>query len=366
MGVQRLSSRHSIPYENIFERKLSAEQLKNIETRVQDELSRISSDVKTAENVLGESLDGKEPLEIIDSHGQDLRGLSRQKRFLEQFRSRVESQRQRVSIDERLQELLGKKLARTLEVVVLLLIAVVLAILIYESYHSYDLPSNTLFFLYVIDVAACAVFMFEFFLRMALADNKILFFKKNWIDFVSSIPIPPMFPVVTADANTWLRIVRAARVLRLVRGFRIAALLWRGVERIEHRTNARVLKWTILFVIGVIFIGGLALHFIEGQTQVYNQYVSHFGQSVWWSFNAVAIGGYADLYEPSFILTQVITAILLIVGLVAFGIFVATLTAIVIPKDTNTELIERVVKIEQLLKSSLAINASPSSKDDEH
>lgn len=251
---------------------------------------------------------------------------------------------------------------------VLVLIAVVLWIIIYETYHNYELPSNTLFYMFVIDVAACTVFMFEFFLRMALADKKLLFFTKNWIDFVSSIPIPPILPIVAVDANTWFRVIRAARVLRLVRGFRIAALLWRGVERIEQRADTHMLKWAVWSIIGVILIGGSALHLIESQTQVYDQYVSQFGQSVWWSFNAVAIGGYADLYEPVFILTQIITAILLIVGLVAFGIFVATLTAIVMPKETeltDRELIDRVAVIEQSLKKlSVDIGDIPRSKDD--
>ena len=250
----------------------------------------------------------------------------RQLAALPAFRRRLRDIQREVLILERMNYLLGKPTAQILRIVVLVLIFLVLGILIYEAFHNYNLDTRVLLMLYIVDLAACSIFIFEFFVRMLVAEHKWWYLRKHFIDLVSSIPIPPIFPL--GDTNTWFRVARAGRILRIYRGFRILSILWRGINRIEHRANVKILKRSVFVVLILIVVGGCAMHFIEGRVPSNNVYVTQLGQSIWWSFNTVAIGGYADLHKPQFMLTQIITALLLVIGLVVWGAFIATLTTL--------------------------------------
>jgi hypothetical protein len=53
-----------------------------------------------------------------------------------------------------------------------------------------------------------------------------------------------------------------------------------------------------------------------------------FAFSLWWSFNAVATGDFADMHPPAGPPLQVVTALLILSGLVVVSVFIATLTAV--------------------------------------
>lgn len=208
----------------------------------------------------------------------------------------------------------------------LVLIFLVLGILIFETLGSetiqrMDSAQNIFLTLFVIDATACSVFMVEFFLRMSVAQDKWWFWKSNWIDFVSSIPFPPG---ALLDANTWGRTVRLVRILRIWRAFRILSFTWRGMERLQQIMDVRLMKKSLVWSGVAILIGALGVYYLE---EPGDPAIASLPQSIWWSFNALATGGFADLYPPQSMVVQVITAGLIIVGLMVIGVFIATLSA---------------------------------------
>ncbi len=262
----------------------------------------------------------------IETYSENIRRIEFRLTQLAEARRKVYDSYQRILVREGMQRILGKRVHTCLDLTVLLLIVVVLFILFYESYRNYALDFESLRYLYLIDLLACTVFIYEFFLRLWVADNKVWFWKKNWIDLFSSIPIPPYFPV--ADTNTWFRTLRLVRLLKVLRGFRIASFLWRGLEQLENRANVRILKKSVVLLLLLIVVSGAGMQVMEGRAPSADRHVTEFDQGLWWSFNTVATGGFADLYKPQFILTQVLTAALLVGGIAVWGVFIAILANI--------------------------------------
>ena len=87
---------------------------------------------------------------------------------------------------------------------------------------------GTLWIFWIIDVICCAIFMANFFFEHRLAESKKWYWKHNWIDFITSIPLPPV-QVIAASQVGDLGIVRLGRLLRAVR-------ILTGAAIISHRT----------------------------------------------------------------------------------------------------------------------------------
>jgi formylglycine-generating enzyme len=66
---------------------------------------------------------------------------------------------------------------------------------------------------FVVDTFCCLLFLGNFFFELHQSDSRKWYWKTHWIDFITSIPIPPGL------GNTGL--IRAGRALRLVRMFRM-------------------------------------------------------------------------------------------------------------------------------------------------
>jgi len=87
-----------------------------------------------------------------------------------------------------------------------------------------------------LDTAICFVFLWDFFHRLYLAENKLKFFflKWGWVDLISSIPM--------MDSFRWGRIVRVFRILRSIRSAKFILrefadiCLFRDLEKVVHRT----------------------------------------------------------------------------------------------------------------------------------
>ena len=259
----------------------------------------------------------------FEKHHQQVRRLECHYNWLEASKRRIFNIRQRVIVRDGMRSVLGSRGCAIVEHAVLYLILVVLAILLYEMYHDYVLPEKVVWTLFAIDAAICSVFIGEFFLRLSKAEDRKWFWKSNWIDLASSIPIPP-FWLGVLDLNTFGRTLRLVRILRVWRAFRILSFMWRGMERLQQVTDVRLMRKSLLWAIGIILAGAIGIHYIEGQNDAHVASLPH---SLWWSFNTVATGGFGDLYEPKGILAQLITAALVIAGLVVMGVFIATLAA---------------------------------------
>jgi voltage-gated potassium channel len=179
--------------------------------------------------------------------------------------------------------------------------------------------------------------------------------KHHWIDFVTSIPIPGEAQL--ARFGRFARLARFARLLRLLRFARLFFFLWRGLDKLQDVVDVKVMKKTIRWTVFATFAGALLIYKVEGAIGLDNgdssqsNAVGTLGQSIWWSFTTVLTGGFGDIHNPTSVTGQVLTGMLVVIGMVLVGVFTATLTSIFVGErsdssDANMDQI--LIKLEEL------------------
>ena len=130
---------------------------------------RIHDDVASIRTELNSDLE-QHDVASFDKHHERVRQLEAQYNSLERMKRKVYATRQRVIVRDGMEKVIGARGRAVLERLVLFLIVAVLGILLYEMYHDYQLDTTITWTLYVIDAAACSVFIGEFLWRRKLAE----------------------------------------------------------------------------------------------------------------------------------------------------------------------------------------------------
>ncbi|MCY3737679.1 MAG: ion transporter [Gemmatimonadaceae bacterium] len=213
-----------------------------------------------------------------------------------------------------------------------------------------------LWIFWIIDVICCALFMANFIFEHRLADSKKWYWKNNWIDFITSIPLPP-FQIIAASGDLGIvrlgRLLRAVRILRALRLFRIALFFWRGMDHLSTTLDVRLLKRSLLYGLLSLVFGAIIFMGVERMDSG-----SGFGPSLWWSFTTLVTGGYPDIHNPETAPGKILTVFLVITGMVLVGVFTATLTSILVSDEDSLkaeELEEQVgivTKIQQEIQDT--------------
>ena len=271
----------------------------------------------------------------LEKMRRKLRLLNKEYQDLEDQYDRLYKMRQRRVLDDNLDRKLGEKRHKRIEYIVLSLIFVVLSLLTYDLFvtRTADHPLNpwTIFY---IDSACCVVFLVDFFFRLSQAEDKKWFWKNHWIDFVTSIPVPPASTGQLARFGRAGRLVRFLRLLRLVRVFRLFYFLWRGLDKLNDMFDVRMMKKSFKWGATIILIGALLIFKIEGEgTQQTG--IESIPLSLWWAFTTVVTGGFGDIYNPGSLLGQSLTGLLVIAGMILIGVFTATLTSLYVGEETD-------------------------------
>ena len=258
-----------------------------------------------------------------------MRHIKREHEELEDDRVRVYAARQQQIVRRNMVRKLGSEArADWLEHIVLLLIVLVLGLLFYDfAFAPSNEVSNRIF---IIDAACCTIFMTEFLMRLHSAEDRRWFFRKNWIDFVTSIPIPGQ-----AQAARFGRVARLARVLRvarLVRVFRVVFFFWRGMDKLQNVMDVKLMKRSLRLGIIVMFIGAFVIWVVEGKEHAE---VGSVAEGLWWSFTTVVTGGFGDIYNPETATGRFLTILLVVTGMILVGVFTATLTSLYVGDDSE-------------------------------
>jgi voltage-gated potassium channel len=246
-------------------------------------------------------------------------------------------------LEERVVARLGSRgWATALEASVLVFICVVLAMLVWEETLGRTAAPHLLRTLAYIDTAICAFFLWEFFWKMRLSGAPGWYFKRHWIDFVSSLPFALMHAEVLRLGRVarLMRIARAARMaraLRLLRAVRAMAFVFRGFEKVGQSLNIRVLNRPLAATLVFLVIGGIVMGSLE--TDAFDKYGSPVRGGIWWSFVTVCTGGFADIHDPDTDAGRALTVVLVIMGAILTGAFTAALASVLLGDDT--ERIER-------------------------
>ena len=198
---------------------------------------------------------------------------------------------------------------------------------------------GTLWVFWIIDVICCAIFMANFFFEHRLAASKRWYWKNNWIDFITSIPLPPIQVIATSGDIGIVRLgrlLRAVRILRALRLFRIALFFWRGMDHLSSTLDVRLLKRSLLYGLLSLVFGAFIFMGLERMESG-----TGFWESLWWSFTTLVTGGYADIHNPQTASGKILTVFLVITGMVLVGVFTATLTSVLVSDDDS-------LKVEEL------------------
>ena len=194
---------------------------------------------------------------------------------------------------------------------------------------------STLWIFWIIDVICCGLFMANFVFEHRLADSKKWYWKNNWIDFITSIPLPPV-QVIAASGDLGVlrlgRLLRAVRILRALRLFRIGLFFWRGMDHLSSTLDVRLLKRSLLYGLLSLVFGACIFMGLERLESG-----SGFWPSLWWSFTTLVTGGYADIHNPQTASGKILTVFLVITGMVLVGVFTATLTSVLVKDEDSVQ-----------------------------
>jgi len=177
---------------------------------------------------------------------------------------RLEAERQERRLQDRLERRFGTRNVARFERGILVLILLVLGLLAFETWFLSPAAEQTaaqhelVFWLTIVDTAACAAFLWEFFVKISFVrDGRWRWFARHFfVDFLPSIP----FGLVMwhgADAVRYGRAVRLGRfgrlfryvrVLRpLIRLLRAFGFLSRGIDRLARKYGGLLNRNIVLY-----------------------------------------------------------------------------------------------------------------------
>ena len=209
------------------------------------------------------------------------------------------------------------------QIVILALSAYVLAALFVEA--VVDLPAEVRTLLRRIDDVICIIFLADFGIRFAKAENRLRFLRWGWIDFVSSIP--------AMDVLRWGRLVRIVRILRILRAFRSTRLLINYFFR--NRALGTFATVALISITLTIFSSIAMLNFeIVPESNIKSAM-----DALWWSFVTITTVGYGDKY-PVTPEGRVIAVILMSAGVGLFGTFTGLVASFFIESEQKKEAVE--------------------------
>ena len=348
---------------------LSTETLRQMQAKIHTGYTRLVARGLEEEKSANEAIENSDPSVLKRIKVRSSR-LQKELEELEELDHKLENCVHRKIIRDTMISRLGSRhMLLALEVIVMTLIVVVLGLLIYDTSAGPDserhawLSSDSIF---IIDAVCCLIFMAEFFFRLSCAESKKFVWRHHWIDFITSIPIPGEAQLARFGRVARLaRFARILRLLRFLRFLRLFFLLWRGMDKLQDVIDVKLMKKTLRWAVMVTLMGALLVYRIEGtpappapdstvavETQptaaVEENAVSSYPLALWWSFTTVVTGGFGDIHNPETPGGQVLTAILIVTGMVLVGVFTATLTSLFIGEQA-----EEIEKLQEELSQRL-------------
>ena len=202
-----------------------------------------------------------------------------------------------------------------------------------SSIYQFSKPTLVLF--ERIDFDICLIFLTDFFYYLYKSENKKIFLKGHWIDFISSIPFIGV-----------LRIGRFVSIIRVFRLIRSGKIFYEYINKNKSYSTLQV----ILMLTGLlILLSSISVFTIENPV---NPEFGSLLDSFWWSVVTLSTVGYGDVV-PVTPEGKVFSVILIGMGIVLIGTLTGFLTDYFIDDE---EMIDRLVRIEDKLDRLLEEN----------
>lgn len=217
--------------------------------------------------------------------------------------------------------------------IVLLILSIYVVIELYLE-TAIDYTPEMEEFTYWADLFICTVFLFDFFRGLFKAEDKWLFIRYHWIDFISSIPMVGV-----------LRIGRLVKVFRILRVIRSAKYMYRFFSSKDSFSS---LKNLIILSIVIILLFTMSIYHSE---HLINPEIQTVGDALWWTTITTISVGFLQDVSPVSIEGKVMSVALLLLGMVIFSTLIGSITDYFIEdEDINANVQEVNSKVDKLTK----------------
>ena len=163
------------------------------------------------------------------------------------------------------------------------------------------------------DFFVCGLFLLDFGLSLARAENRLRYFLTwGWIDLLSSIP--------AVGFLRWGRAARIVRILRVIRVIRSARILSQAI--MEQRAESVFLAASLASIL-IVTVGSIGILQLE---QGPGASIRTASDALWWSIVTITTVGYGDVY-PVTPEGRILGALLMATGVGLFGTFTALVAA---------------------------------------
>ena len=217
------------------------------------------------------------------------------------------------------------------QIVMLLLSVYVLIVLLVQTVLKLSPDTQKIF--ETSDTLVCFVFIGDFIGRFVRAENKWTFFKWNWIDLVSSIPMLNYFRVG--------RLVRVIRIIRLLRAFRSMKYL---ISLFLLNRAKSVFACAACISLTMIIFSSVAILNVETDKDSNSKTGE---DALWWAMTTITTVGYGDKY-PITTEGRIIGALLMTAGVGLFGTFTGFVASwFMAPTQTAIKKEEEKIEVEE-------------------
>ncbi len=185
---------------------------------------------------------------------------------------------------------------------------IVLSLITFSIETLPNLSENTRFILRMIETSTVLIFTLEYGLRIYVASNKKTYIF-SFFGLIDLLAILPFYLSLGID----LRAVRAFRLLRLVRIFKLAR--YDAAAKRIHQAFIIAKEELVLFLFAaliILFLAGVGIYYFENRVQP--EVFSSVFHSLWWAVATLATVGYADIY-PITVGGKAFTFFVLVIGL---------------------------------------------------
>jgi voltage-gated potassium channel len=225
------------------------------------------------------------------------------------------------------------------QIIILILSVYVLIVFIVQTLVPLSPPTTAL--LDEADFVVCIAFLWDFFFRLWKAPSKLQFMKWGWIDFVSSIPVLPIFYQMR-----WLRIIRLLRILRAFRSTKIIAhYLFR------HRARTGLVSVILMSFLISIFAAVAELNLETSP----DSNIKTSEDALWWAFSTITTVS-CEKY-PVTEAGRVVAFFLMAAGVCLFGTIAAYIATVFLEPLQKKEDSELKLLLEEMRKLSAKIDA---------
>ncbi len=166
-------------------------------------------------------------------------------------------------------------------------------------------------------------FVLEFATKLAIAPNKAIFLRRNWL-----MALAVLLPVLRV-----FRVVNAARAVRSFGALRVITVGNRSIREVGSVLRRRHLAYVGTVVAIVTLLGAAGVYFLERTAPGGN--IRSFGSALWWSVGIVTTVG-TELY-PVTAEGRILAGIEMLFGVSVFGYVAGSLASLFIHIDRGVD-----------------------------